>query len=140
MRDGYFKIHLAATILIVAVLLIVNVFLIPNEKKFDEQINQKNNSIAQLFDNQTGTYSDLPEIEKLQSDINSIKNSAVLFKWLRLITFSLLLITLTGWLATWLQWIFTKVKFTSGYNNAVLASALIVSGLIVMLVYYLTFT
>ena len=145
---GKIKVNLVSLGVLFFTLTVMVVWVAPNEKAIDTQINQKYNTIAAQYDEATHTYADPKEVSKLQSEANGLENKKQLTKIVNVVSYSTILIALVGLLATLLQHIFTDLKFIKKSANdelnqhdvmKVLAAALFSTALIVGIVFYVVF-
>lgn len=140
----YLKVNAIAVIIILVAIISLTVWLWPNEKQIDQNVLSKNTEIAKNIDENTLEYKDLRLGLKQELQLKEIQSAKKSYKLFSLGLYSVILIVLTGLLATLLQAIYTKLKFTDDAQSAqrVLSAALFSSALIVcvvFVVFYLQF-
>lgn len=120
----------------------INWFLIPDEKLAIEQLSQIENSISSHYDEVLHIYRDIEIVNKLQKIAVDLQFDLQKTANIKVALTALILLTITGILAWWLQYVFTTVEFTNKdeKNSSVLAMALLCSTIIVGVVYYVSKT
>lgn len=134
------KIFLVAALLNFIGYSYINNFLIPDEKIALTQLSIIDNKVSENYDIEIKNYKDLKYVQSLQKEAIAIQYDLQKTKMFRVFTVSLMLITMVGILAWWLQYIYTDMKFKENgkisYN--ILSIALLSSAIIIGLVYYVT--
>lgn len=137
----YLKINAVALIIIVAVIATLIGWLWPSEKNIDQQVYVKNTELSQNYDERSNSVIDTHKEALLQMQLNEIKSSREKYKIFKVIFYSLILTVLTGMLATLLQAVYTKLKFTNNQESShrVLSAALFSSAVIVCVVFVIIY-
>jgi|GEM_PF-2744324 len=137
----YFKINAVALLIIVAVITALTVWLWPSQKEIDKQVYVKNTEIAENFDDKELKVIDQQKELQLQLQLKEIKASRNKFGIIDWVLYSLIATVLTGMMATLLQAVYTKLKFTNNQESShrVLSAALFSSALIVCVVFFIKF-
>ncbi len=155
---NYFK-HknkfLFTMIIICSVLLFA--FLLPEQANYQTQLDKKNTELAQAYSEQpdsvSSKYTDATniqdvnvaiKIERIQNEVKEIETAGKYYLIVYWIVLSLLAGTIASLLATWMQFIFTRIDFADHYDkdktvSNIFASALFSATLIVITVLYLVF-
>ncbi len=148
------KINITSIAIIVLMAFSIVTLVVPQEQKNKELIIKKYVELSTIT-NEKGEFTDKRKAEYIQNEINSIYTNNENYQLLKRTTMvSTILVTIVGILATWLQFIYTDVKFTrlkfKGSDGKlddkeranimiVLAAALIATAIIVGVVYYTVF-
>jgi hypothetical protein len=137
----YIKINAAALLIITAIITAFIIWLLPGENKIDQQIYAKNSELSNNYDAQSNNVIDLNKESQLQIQIKQIKSSREIYKIVKVAFYSVILTVLTGILATLLQGVYTKLKFTNNLESSqrVLSAALFSSALIVCVVFIIVY-
>lgn len=148
------KTNLLGAIIIIAALILIIFLALPSEKEINNELSIKYSEMAQNYNTNKDDYKDIQTAIKTKREISDLESVAKISKLLTTSAISLMLIGLTGLLATLLQYIFTKIKFTRKdfegedgiYDDEerknkmiVLASALLSSTIIVSSVFIVIF-
>ena len=155
---NYFK-HknkfLFTMIIICSVLLFA--FLLPEQANYQTQLDKMNTELAQAYselpDSVSSKYTDATniqdvnvaiKIERIQNEVKEIETTGKYYLIVYWIVLSLLAGTIASLLATWMQFIFTRIDFANHYDkdktvSNIFASALFSATLIVITVLYLVF-
>ena len=134
----YLKIHLTAFLTITFIAVVLIVWFWPAENNLQQKINNKNGEIAQNYDKNSLTVIDPVKDIKLNNQLNDIKTPKEKYQFINMIFYFIILIVMTALGGTFLQWLFTNIKFTSYVNQAdlrVLSTALFTAGLIAITVF-----
>lgn len=133
----YLKINVVALLIIIVAITCLTVWLWPSEKQLDQEVYTKNTEIAKNIDENTLEYKDVKLGIKQELQLKKIQASKKSYKIISLAIYSIILTILTGFLASLLQAIYTKLKFTDNPESAqrVLSAALFSSALIVCVVF-----
>jgi hypothetical protein len=136
----YIKINAAALLIIAVIITALTIWLWPVEKKIDQQVYAKNTELSQNLDSQSNVIDQQKE-SQLQSQIKEIRSSREIYKIVKVAFYSVILTILTGILATLLQGVYTKLKFTNNLESSqrVLSAALFSSALIVCVVFIIIY-
>ena len=134
----YIKIHLATVILAFFALIVITTWLFPSENKTNSKIDAIYNQIALNYDTANGSYTNMAHISRLQADVNNLKNASEFVKMIKVALYSLLLTIIIALLGSFMQFAYTKIKFTdsSPGNVYVLASVILSTTIIVMITFY----
>jgi len=137
----YFKINLVALLLIGALLFAAIYFLLPSEKKYNTEINQKDNLVAAQYDKTTDSFKDLKVVNQQQSEAEQLRSEYFIVKLFKFLMLALIVVVITGPLANLLKWSYTKIDFghVDTLSPLMLAVILIVTFLIEITVYYSIF-
>jgi hypothetical protein len=137
----YIKINAAALLVIAIIITSFIIWILPGENKIDQQVYAKNSELSQNYDAQSNNIIDQKKESQLQIQIKQIKSSREIYKIVKVTFFSIILTVLTGLLATLLQGVYTKLKFTNNLESSqrVLSAALFSSALIVCVVFIIIY-
>ena len=134
----YLKIHLTAFLTIIFIAIIFIVWFWPAENNLKQKIDNKNGEIAQNYDKNTLSVIDPVKDVKLNNQLNEIKTPKEKYQFINMIFYFIILIIMTALGGTFLQWLFTSIKFTSYVNQVdlrVLSTSLLTAGLIAITVF-----
>lgn len=139
----YVKIHFAGLLVVTVAFILLSLWLLPREKQEAEKVSAKYEQIAKNYDEKSSDYKDVREVTKLQGEVEEIKSEGQLTKLLKVAFISFVLVTLTGFLGNFLQYIYTVVPFSDLSKNSdnlrVLSTALLSASLIVCFVFAMVF-
>lgn len=142
----YVKIHLAGLLLVTVAFILLSLWLLPKEKQTAKEISMKYDQIAKNYDGNSGDYKDVNAVTKLQNEVEEIKTEGQLTKLLKVAFISFVLVTLSGFLGNFLQYIYTVVPFvkltkseTTPNAARILSTALLSASLIVCFVFAMVF-
>jgi small-conductance mechanosensitive channel len=137
----YLKVNAIALIVIIGIIITLTVWLYPAEKNITNQVYAKNEQLSNNFDSNSQTVIDQGKENNIQSQIETLKSDREKFQIIKLVFYSIILTFLTGLLATFLQLVYTKLKFTKdpASSSTVLSAALFSACLIVCVVYIITY-
>ncbi len=137
----YAKIHWITVILAFFAMVVITTWLFPSENKTAAKIDAIYNKIALDYDTSNGNYKDILIVSKLQNDVNNLKTTSEFAKIIKVALYSLLLVIIIALLGSFMQFAYTKIKFTdsSPGNTYVLAAVILSTTLIVMITFYSVF-
>jgi hypothetical protein len=136
---SYLKINGIALLIILAAVIVLTVWLWPHEKQVDEKVYAKNTEMAKNFDEHTLEYKDKQLGLKQELQLKDIQSDRKGISFFHLLLFVPLLGIATAFLATLMQAIYTKLKFTDNLESSqrVLSAALFASAMISCVVFSL---
>lgn len=134
---AYIKVNAVALVIILVAIISLIVWLLPNENLVDEKVYAKNTEIAKNIDERTLEYKDEQLAMKQESQLKEIQSGKKSFSFFHLLIFIPILGIVTSLLATFMQALYTKLKFTDNPESTqrVLSAALFSSALIVCVVF-----
>jgi hypothetical protein len=138
----YLKIHLTAFIILLILGAVLILWFWPAQNNLKAKIYNIDDKISQNTDIITHNIIDTVKDSQLHKQLNEVKSPKEKFTLLQMLFYYLLLCILTPIGGTLIQWLYTKIKFTSYVNQTdlrVLSTALLISGLIAIatfLVFY----
>ncbi len=143
-RFKFLLLNLFAMFVIVLSILLLFNFWAPLKNNIDTQVTKIYTKLAEGYDLEKGTYKDAGKATDLQSDVNSLQTDSVWIKFFQLLLHAIILVNISGLLASWLQSIYTHISFTRSEEErtkaSVLSIALLSSTLIVLTAYVIVFT
>jgi hypothetical protein len=136
----YVKTNTVALLLLVGIILFFVLWLWPNQQEIDKKVYLKNTELSNNYNNENKIIDSQKE-QKLELQLKDIKAPRKLFLILDWFTYSVVGIVMTALLATLLQWLYTKLKFTDNpeATQRVLSAALFSSALIVCIVFIIKY-
>lgn len=139
----YVKIHFAGLLVVIVAFVLLSLWLLPKEKQEAEKVSAKYDQIAKNYDDNSGDYKNTKEVTALQNQVEEIKSEGQITKLFKVAFISFVLVTLSGFLGNFLQYIYTVVPFSDLSKNTdnlrVLSTALLSASLIVCFVFAMVF-